>query len=116
MDISKNMSALVRAYKELQGKSYAECAKELGIAASTVKAYAAGNAHPSAYMLEHISEKMGVDPAIFVTGDYSSDQIVVLVKLMDIAKLLEKASPEDRCKFAHLLWQMVLILNSGDDT
>ena len=116
VDISKNMSAFVRAYKELQGKSYTECAKELGIAASTMKAYAAGNAHPSAYMLEHLAEKMGADPAVFVIGDYSSDQIVILVKLMDLAKLLEKAPPEDRCRFACLLWQMVLILNRSDDT
>ena len=114
MDISQNMSKLIRTYKEVQGKSYAECAEELGIAVSTVKAYAAGKGRPSAYMIEHIAEKMGVDPAIFIAGDFSSSQFTVLVKLMELIGLLEKVPPDQRHKFAELLWQMVSILDGGD--
>ena len=47
-------------------------------------------------MLEHIAEKVGADPAIFVTDDFTSEQVIVLVKLMDLAKLLEKAPRHDR--------------------
>ncbi len=63
MRICNNIANVIRAYKELSRKSYADCAKELGISCSALKDYAAGRRSPRMDTLEHFSQKLGADPS-----------------------------------------------------
>ena len=64
MKICNNIANVIRAYKVLSHKSYADCAMELGISCSALKDYAAGRRSPRMDTLEHLSKKLGVDPSL----------------------------------------------------
>ena len=116
MEIMKNMAAAIQTYKALSGKSYTAFADYLGISCSMLKTYASGNGNPSAYMLELISEKFGVDPFFFILGDYSKLQGVALKRLMEYINLLSMVPAENREEFIDRSIQLLDLLKSAESS
>lgn len=115
MEIQRNMANVIRALKEASGKSLSEFSEELEVSRSTLQEYLAGKGNPSIATIEHLSEKLGVDASFLISGIFSEDQIGILLKLLDMLKLLYGLSAEQRVRFVQLLLEMVSLCNEDDN-
>lgn len=111
MEIQRNMANVIRALKEASGKSLAEFSAELEVSRSTLQEYLSGNGNPNIATVGHLADKLGVDTSFLLSGVFSVDQIGILLRLLDMLKLLSGLSCEQRTHFARLLLEMVLLWN-----
>ena len=109
MEIQRNMAQVIRTLKEASGKSLAEFSEELEVSRSALQEYLSGNGNPGIVTIEHLANKLGVDTSFLLSGAFSQDQIGILLRLLDMLKLLSGLSCEQRTHFAQLLLEMVLI-------
>lgn len=114
MEIQRNMAKVIRALKEASGKSLSEFSEELEVSRSTLQEYLAGKGNPSIATIEHLSAKLDVDASFLISGIFSEDQIGILLKLLDMLKLLSDLSTEQQVRFVQLLLEMVSIWNEDD--
>ena len=115
MEIQRNMAKVIRTLKEASGKSLTEFSEELEISRSALQEYLSGNGNPGVVTIEHLASKLGVDTSFLLSGVFSEDQIGILLRLLDMLKLLSGLSCEQRIRFAHLLLEMVLLWNEDVD-
>lgn len=113
MEIQRNMANVIRALKEISGKSLSKFSAELEVSRSALQEYLSGEGNPSADTIEHLAKKLGVDISFLISGAFSADQIEVLLRLLEMLKLLSAISPEQRTRFVQLLLEMVLLWNEG---
>ena len=109
MEIQRNMANVIRMLKEASGKSLTEFSEELEVSRSTLQEYLSGKGNPSVVMIEHLANKLGVDASFLLSGVFSKDQIGLLLRLLDMMRLLSGLSCEQRTRFARLLLEMVLL-------
>ena len=115
MEIRGNIAKALRAYKDLSGKTYAECAKELAISPTDIKDYISGRGNPSISTIEHIAEKLGIDVSFLVSGTFSQSQTEVLYSVLNVIGLLEKVPASNRVRVAELLLEIIDLLSEADD-
>lgn len=115
MQIQRNMAAVIRAIKETSGKSITEFSSELEISRSALQDYLSGKGNPSMSTIDHLAEKLGVDASFLISGVFSQDQVMVLLKLLDLTQFLSGLSPVQRVRFSELLVEMLALLNSAWD-
>lgn len=107
MEIQQNIASIMRALKERRGKSLDEFSNELEISRSMLQEYLSGRGNPSMSTINHLSEKLGVDAIVLLSGSYSNEQVKILLKLLDTFELLFNMTPEKRHRFAELLLEMI---------
>ena len=88
MGIQENMSKSIRSLKEVQHKSLVELSEELEISRSTLQKYLDGHGNPSLKMVEHLAEKLHVDPIFLLTEMFEPSQQEVVLLLMDTIRNL----------------------------
>lgn len=113
MEIQRNMANVIRTLKEASGKSLSEFSEELEVSRSALQEYLSGEGNPSADTIEHLAGKLGVDTLFLISGVFSGDQIGILLKLLEMLKLLSGLSPDQRIRFVQLLQEMVSLWNEG---
>lgn len=115
MSIQENMADMLRAKRKLSGQSINEWADELGIAPSTLQDYLKGNGNPTVKMVEHLGEKMGINPVALLSGDIEPEQIQTVLLLLDTIQAVSILPQPKRFRFAEQflelvqLWEEVLI-------
>ena len=103
MEIQKNMAMVIRAIKDASGKSMSEFSAELEISRSALQDYLAGKGNPCVDTINHIADKLGVDTAFLVSGEFNRNQVEVLIKLLDMMQFLTKYSRPQRLRIAEVL-------------
>ena len=68
---------------EKRNKSLTEFSEELGISRTALYEYLRGRGNPSVETLEHIAEKLGVSPAVLMTGLFDLDRREITLLLLD---------------------------------
>ena len=118
MEICKNVSLFLRAYKEASGQSNMECAQALEISCTALKNYASGRGTPCATTLEHLAQKLGVDPGFLVSGAFTDEQLILIKHLLESINFLAKVPTENHLAFAEQFLKLVLLLipDDRDDT
>lgn len=115
VSIQENMADMLRAKRKLSGQSINEWADELGIAPSTLQDYLKGNGNPTVKMVEHLGEKMGINPVALLSGDIEPEQIQTVLLLLDTIQAVSILPQPKRLRFAEQflelvqLWEEVLI-------
>lgn len=115
VSIQENMADMLRAKRKLSGQSINEWADELGIAPSTLQDYLKGNGNPTVKMVEHLGEKMGINPVALLSGDIEPEQIQTVLLLLDTIQAVSILPQPKRFRFAEQflelvqLWEEVLI-------
>ena len=71
MQIQHNMATVIRVVKEARGESLAEFSAELEISRSSLQEYLSGHGNPNISTVEHLADKLGVDPIFLLTGTLS---------------------------------------------
>ena len=112
MGLQKNIAAYIRDIMKREHKSLTEFSEELGISRNTLYDYSIGEGNPTILMLEHIAEKLGIDPASLILGVLDLDQREALLLLMDTTQSVAKLTEGKRLRFAELLLEMVKLWNA----
>ena len=107
MSLQEKIAAYICEVMKREKKSLTEFSEELGISRNALYNYSTGEGNPTILTLEHIAEKMGVDPAALIVGILNLDQREVLLLLMQTIKDVAKLPEEKRARFAELFLEMV---------
>lgn len=107
MGIQGNIADMMRALKESRGKTMEGWADELGIAQSTLQEYLKGAGNPTVKMVEHLAEKMGVDPIAMMSGKIEPEQYQIVLLMADTIEAVSNLPQPKRLKFAELFLELV---------
>lgn len=107
VSIQENMADMLRAKRKLSGQSINEWADELGIAPSTLQDYLKGNGNPTVKMVEHLGEKMGINPVALLSGDIEPEQIQTVLLLLDTIQAVSILPQPKRLRFAEQFLELV---------
>ena len=114
MGIQQNMADTIRMIMGLRKKTLEEFANDLGISRSTLQEYIKAHGNPTALMIEHIAQKLEIDPAILMTGLLDLDRREIVLLLLNSIQALAELPKEKRIRFAELFLEMVHLWNSED--
>lgn len=107
MGMRENMSEMMRMLKRYSKKSVEEFSTDLDIASSTLQEYLNGRGNPTVSMIEHIAEKLGVDPIALVSGKLEPEQSQIVFLLLDTIQAISDLPQPRRLKFAELFLELV---------
>lgn len=107
MGIQENMSKSIRSLKEVQHKSLVELSEELEISRSTLQKYLDGHGNPSLKMVEHLAEKLNVNPIFLLTEMFEPTQQEIVLLLLDTIKELAVLPQPKRVLFAKLFLEII---------
>lgn len=100
MGMIENMAHTMRLYMEQRNKSTAAFSDELEIARSTLRQYIEGTGNPSLSTVEHIAQKLDVDPIVLICGDREPQETSTAVRVLQASIAIAELSAEDRqCLF-----------------
>ena len=110
MGLQENIAVTMRAVMERQGKSLADFSEELGISRNALYDYLRGRGNPSVSTLEHIAQRLEMDPAALL-GLFVLDQREITLLLLDTIQGVAELPEERRVRFAELFLEMVRLWN-----
>lgn len=111
MGIQQNVADMMRAFKAERNQSTAEFSEELEISRSTLQEYLNGTGNPSVSMLDHIAEKLGIDPMVLVSGSFSENRLEIMLLMFRSVKAVTELPAEKRNCFAGLFLQIIDLWN-----
>ncbi len=114
MDLNKNLAVALNIIKSEHKKSMAEFSEELEISRSALQEYLSGLGNPNLTTIEHIAQKLGINPCFLLLADFKEEQLSVFLKMMDILSLLSDLPLEKRKRIAELLLE-IISLWGGDE-
>ncbi len=114
MGIQQNMADTIRMIMELRHKTLEEFADDLEISRSTLHEYIKARGNPTALMIEHLAQKLEIDPAILMTGLLDLDRREIVLLLLNSIQVVAELPEEKRIRFAELFLEMVHLWNSED--
>lgn len=116
MGIQQNMADTIRMIMTLREKTLDELAEELEISRSTLQEYIKARGNPTALMIEHLAQKLHIDPAVLMTGLLDLDRREIVLLLLNSIQAVAELPDGKRIRFAELFLEMVHLWNSGDQT
>lgn len=116
MGIQQNMADTIRMIMTLREKTLDELAEELEISRSTLQEYIKARGNPTALMIEHLAQKLNIDPAILMTGLLDLDRREIVLLLLNSIQAVAELPDGKRIRFAELFLEMAHLWNSGDQT
>ena len=115
MGIQENMANVMRALKETRHKSLAELSEELEISRSALQEYLTGTGNPRITTVEHLAEKLGIDPVFLVSDSFNISQLEVLLLLFDTIQIVSDLPAPKRRRFAELLLEILSLWGEQDE-
>lgn len=109
--LQENIATAIRTIMEKRNKSLTEFSEELGISRTALYDYLRGRGNPSIETLEHIAEKLGVSPAVLMTGLFDLDRREITLLLLDTIHEVAELPEAKRLRFAELFLEMVKLWN-----
>lgn len=107
MGLQENMADILRAKKKLSGQSIEEWAEELGIAPSTLQDYMKGAGNPTVKMVEHLAQRLDVDPVALLVGNLEPEQYQIVLLLLETIRAVSELEQSKRLRFAELVLELV---------
>lgn len=107
MGLQKNWSNCMRLVKKLRNASAAELSADLQMSRSVVQDYMKGKGNPTLSSVDHIAEKLGIDPVLMISGIENPEKNYVAWLLLETIKEFMKLSEEERVHGAELLHQLL---------
>lgn len=112
MNLQQNVADTMRMLKEQHHMSMAEFSEELEISRSTLQDYLNGTGNPSVVMLEHIAEKMNVDPILLITGSIEPSNKDLVLLMFRTTQAVISLPERKRRYFAELFLEIVSLWDS----
>lgn len=115
MELQQNMANVIRAMKETRGMSLAEFSSELEISRSALQEYLSGTGNPNLSTVEHLAQKLGIDPITLLTGVFTFDEFHALLIIVDQLSFLSTLDGSSRILFAQKILEMIRLWNGSAD-
>ena len=115
MGIQKKIAEVMQMIKDERNLSLTEFAKELQISRSSLQEYLKGNANPRADTIDQIADRLSIDPVVFVSGIFTTNQIKIIHLLLNTVNELSSLAPEQRQQFAELFSKMISLWSDTED-
>lgn len=114
MGLQKNWSESLKMLKKLRGASYTEMSEDAEMSRSTIQDYLKGKGNPTLSSIDHIAEKLGVDPVLLVAGTPNPERAYMTWLLMETLKEFTKLPKEDRRLGAELFYRLLSLFGQED--
>ena len=115
MEIQRNMSIILNMFRSFRKQSIAEFAEDLQISRSHLQELLARKASPRIDTIDHIAEKLGVEPYVLLSASFVDAQIEVIEHLLGMIKALNDIPDDKRKEFAKLMCQIVELWGEEKD-
>lgn len=109
-----NLAKTMRTLKELRCESTAEFAKELEISRSTLQDYLNGTGNPTLRTLEHMADKLGIDPQLLLSGGFPTERADVAPLILQTICEGMSLPKEKRQRVAELFVQIVSLWEEAE--
>lgn len=110
MSLSQNFADSLAMIQALHGWTFKQFVEVLEIGRSTLQEYLSGKSNPRLDTIEHIANKLQVDPAFLISFSRESCSIQTILYLMQFYAPLAELAPEDQEDFAFVVQQGYNIL------
>lgn len=107
MGIQGNMADMLQAKRKLSGQSIEGWSAELGIAPSTLQDYLKGVGNPTIKMVEHLADRLDIDPIALIAGQIETEQYQIVLLLLETIKAVSDLDQPKRLRFAELVLELV---------
>lgn len=114
MTLQKNLSTIMNTIRNNRDQTLTEFANELGISRSSLQEILNGNGNPRMDTVEHLANKLDMDPLALLSCSYSEQQLFTAVPLLQIGGSIMHLPEEKKRKFIELFHQMMLLLVDSD--
>ena len=112
MGIQQNLADTIRAVMVRKQKSLDEFSEELQISRSSLQDYLKARGNPTVAMVEHLAQRLEMDPAVLLTGLLSLERQDILLLLLDTLRGVSELPYRERLRFAELFWEMIQLWNT----
>lgn len=116
MGLQENLRNSLLIYKELNNMSLSELANQLEISRSALLDYLSGKASPRMDTLEHIAHKLGIAPAVLVSGKFKPSQTDAILALFNFLQYISSLTHEKQLRLAELFREAVELMSPEDDS
>ena len=113
ISIQENLAASIRFMMEVRRQSLTEISEKAEISRSMMQEYVKARGNPSLATIEHLAEKLDVDPAALLTGMLGMEQTECALPLLGVIQQVAELDQEQRIRFAELFLEMVQILSKN---
>ena len=101
------MSDFLSAYKETSGKSNSELAEEMQISRSILRDYLKGDGNPRLSTVEHLADRLKVNPILFLAGTFEKDSTEIVLLLFNSVREVVSLPESKRKQFAEHFLNML---------
>lgn len=95
-------------------QSITEFSEELGISRSSMQELLKGNGNPRMDTVEHIAQRLQIEPAALLSCSFSQGQMETLLLLLQSLDVFSALSEEKRKRAAVLLQELIVIIGPGE--
>lgn len=107
MGILENIADIMQAQKQSRGDSVEHFSEQLEISPSTAQDYLKARGNPTVKTIEHLAEKLGLDPIVLVSGSMEPGQYEVALLMLDMIQEVSELPQPKRLRFAELFLEQV---------
>ena len=107
VDIRGNMAEVIKLARAQRGASITEFAQELEVSRSTLQDYEKGEGNPTVASVQHIAEKLQMDPRALICGQFDGAQTQVLLALLESFRMVSALPASKRRALADLIRQIL---------
>lgn len=113
ISIQENLAASIRFMMEVRRQSLTEISEKAEISRSMMQEYVKARGNPSLATIEHLAEKLDVDPTALLTGMLGMEQTECALPLLGVIQQVAELEQEQRIRFTELFLEMVQILSKN---
>ena len=107
MGLQENLRNSLFIYKEVNNLSVSELADQLDISRSALQNCLSCKSSPRMNTLAHIADRLGIDPAVLISGEFKPDQADAILALFNSLQYISSLPREK--------WLRLVELMSPDD-
>lgn len=110
MSIQQNIANYITMVKAARNISLSDFAESLDISRAALQSYLQGTGNPSVTTINHLAQKLDIDPVALVSASFEPDQLRIIRFLLENTEWLAKLPDEKRDRLAELFFEIVLML------
>lgn len=115
MGLQENLRNSLFIYKEVNNLSVSELADQLDISRSALQNCLSCKSSPRMNTLAHIADRLGIDPAVLISGEFKPDQADAILALFNSLQYISSLPREKWLRLAELFREAVELMSPDDN-
>ncbi len=112
--MQEHLAAIIRLMMERQNKSLTEFSEELEISRSMLQDYLNADGNPRIATIEHLGQKLNVDPSVLLTGKVDGNRPEIILRLLEAIQEIAVLNDAKKLRLAELFMEMVKLWNEEE--